>query len=265
MTLSLSLLLVAAAAEPAQAPAASACRLIADDGTVLGFTLATRMRNGAVEVEAKPEPGSRWPAAATGYLRPIRPTQGVRGVYSVGGGPVALHLTLGGAYPNQDWQSAELAPIKGEEAGLPSAFGYCSENASKVPLAAPAPFSADDEALDGGIQCHLLGRDGRRARFVYQVEGRSATIRPLESSPWPGGPVVLSRMSPPSPPGPNGLYRGFATAGGDDLPSLAEILTVDTETRRAIVTLRFHNLGDAEGGNDAGFAICGINDIDRVK
>ena len=256
----------AAAAEGAparpQTPAQMHCRLISSDGAVVSFGVTTRERGGILEVKPGPTEAGGPIGSPADFLLPIGGREDR--TYRLGGGADPFVLKLGHPYSDQDGVVAELARSSGDFAGVPTAFGYCSGNAWNDLVPATAVTQAEQRLEKNELGCRLLARDGRQSRFTYRTERGAAIIAPLDGTIWSDRSLTLRRISPPSPPASDGLYTGFATAGGEGLPQLTEMLFVNTRSRRAAVTMRFQSLAATAGNKVAGFAICGISDIDRI-
>jgi len=249
-----------AAAVPPPAAADQGCRLIAVNGAVIGFTVESAGPDG--QIRLIPAAGSVWPADQSGAaaLKPDR-SDGSRIFYSVGAGSDAKVLNLA---PNfQGWLSADLFEKKGSEAGLLYAQGFCRAPAGSVAAVRPGETLSLLPSTTTAITCGVLAIDGRRSNVRFGVDGNSATIVPVDGEIWPKGtPITVSRMSPPMPPGRNGILVGFATElakPGESRPSFHEIAYIDQAAGRITVELTFHSLAGRTGAsNDAGFAICDI-------
>jgi hypothetical protein len=265
-----SLALAAAAQAPARppVPAQMSCRMIAANGAVLGFDMATRQRGGGLQVKVTPSTGSTWPTIASDFLV-ARPGEGIFNDYRVGSGADAKVMQLAPTYPNHSWQHIQLLEARGEGSGLLLAHGYCSEGPSS-PLPGPAAAAAAPAAFADPASwpdhCFVLARDGRVSRIRYGVGAREAAFEPMDQGIWPAGRVTVPRLSPVPPPARNGIRTNFATmfaGAGDERPSFFEIAYIDQAARNLVLLLRFDELkGITRAADDSGFAICGWRNVD---
>ena len=250
-------------------PPQMSCRMIAANGTLLGFDLATRQPGREMQARLIPIAGSVWPAAATDYLSPTPDSRHFTR-YRVGVGAETTVLVLGPTYPNRTSPQVQLFEARGDGTGLLLAHGYCS-NSPSSPIAQPAVASdatfADPTSWPD--HCFVLARDGRRSTFRYRQEdsGRTAVIEPLDENLWPRSRMTASRLSPPSPPAQNGIHFGFATAHNETPSqeiSFAEWYFIDTQSARGTISFNFERLSsDPPGAANEGYGLCGLRDLRR--
>ena len=174
----------------------------------------------------------------------------------------SLRLALSDGYTSS-YRFAELFQSSGNGAGLPVALGYCEESGTLTndpSTNTQSPGSFDPASWPD--HCFLLAHDGRRSTFRYRHEGRAAVFEPLDNAIWPNG-QTAPRISPPAPPGPGGIFQGFATMGDGVLhPRARENFYLNERTGAAVILLKFQTLRSAEAPpDDAGVAICGVGNI----
>lgn len=252
-------------------PARSTCRMIAPNGAVLGFDMATRQQGETRQIRLALLARSPWPGAGGAYLDPTR-FEGTDSAYVVGAGAGATVFTLEPFYPDHDYFVVGLSQKRGDQRGLALAQGYCSAAPSR-PLVAPprpggeAPFTDSASWTD---HCWVLGRDGRRSAIRYRqgAGGASVTLEPLDRAIWPGAAMTVPRSQPPAFHRVGiGIIFGFAMPQGPGAsPSFYDIIHYEDGGGLGTISLHFYRMASsAPVGEDAGFGMCGLRGLRGLR
>jgi hypothetical protein len=256
-------LAILAAAQGAQVPAEVRfdCRLAAADGSLLSFRLDKRQAEGRTQIRLRPAAGA-WPGRDTGFL-----TANATGfAVTTGQLPLNVEFSDGRTVMNRDWEEITIFMGQDGERALPIAYGFCTE--ASIPDMAGAPGGTDvfptasvqavTTEAGTSANCHLVARDGRRARFVYNAG--AGVITPSDSSIWSGRQQIHRSVVPPPPPRGSRIqlnpYAILSPHRGVPGPLAFEMGYLDPGAGRAIALLKFLETNRNGEGSTAALGIC---------